>query len=125
MMMKVLCVMIACITMSVLYTAAQKITCSQVKQSYYPCLKFVEGRGSTSAAPPLCCDGLRAIVNAAKTPSNRFATCDCIKSYYQSDFRNITDTQLIGMDATCRVNFPYLSTTVDCHKYVQFITSLS
>ncbi|GKC84134.1 non-specific lipid-transfer protein-like protein [Tanacetum coccineum] len=113
MMMKVLCVMVACMVLSAPYTEAA-ISCGQVTASLAPCIQYLRGPGG--AVPPGCCNGVKGLNNAAKSTPDRKTACGCLKNAYGS-IPGIKPANAAGLPGKCGVSIPYkISPNTDCSK---------
>ncbi|KAL3826196.1 hypothetical protein ACJIZ3_022225 [Penstemon smallii] len=92
--------------------AKAAITCGRVLSSISPCIGYVQRGG---AVPPGCCDGARALNNAARTTPDRQSVCTCIKSIVTSVKANPDlVNNLVGK---CGLDIPYrFSPSLDCSK---------
>ncbi|KAJ9543082.1 hypothetical protein OSB04_022789 [Centaurea solstitialis] len=77
MLMKMACVMVACMVVLAPPTEAN-INCGQVASSVLPCLSYLRSGGALGG----CCNGVRALNNAARTTANRKIACVCLKNAY-------------------------------------------
>nr|XP_043635709.1 non-specific lipid-transfer protein Lac s 1-like [Erigeron canadensis] len=115
MMMKLFCVMFACMLVSSPYAEAA-ITCGQVVTKLMPCLIYLRGTGG--AVPPACCNGVKGLNSAASTTPDRKTACNCLKSAYAS-YSGINPDNALGLPSKCGVNIPYkISPSTDCSKVV-------
>uniref|UniRef100_UPI003BF50375 non-specific lipid-transfer protein n=1 Tax=Bacillus paralicheniformis TaxID=1648923 RepID=UPI003BF50375 len=109
--MKVLCVVVACLVVAAPH--AEAITCGQVVQSLLPCLPYLRNAGALS---PACCNGVRSLNGAAKSPADRRTTCGCIKNAYAAN-SGINSGNAAGLPGKCGVSIPYkISPSTDCSK---------
>ena len=114
MLMKMACVVVAC--MVVFAPHAQAITCGQVAGNLLPCLSYLRSGGPLGG----CCNGVRALNNAARTTADKKTACGCLKNAY-SAYPGIKASNAAGLPAKCGVNIPYkISPNTDCSKYVRY-----
>nr|XP_043610374.1 non-specific lipid-transfer protein 1-like [Erigeron canadensis] len=109
--MKIACMVVACIV--VLAPHAEAITCGQVTSNLLPCLNYLRSGGPI---PANCCNGVRGLNNAARTPADRKTACGCIKNAYNA-FPGINGGNAAGLPSKCGVKIPYkISPSTDCSK---------
>ncbi|KAJ9543339.1 hypothetical protein OSB04_023046 [Centaurea solstitialis] len=113
MLMKMACVVLACMVVFAPPTEANIIKCGQVLSSLLPCLSYLRSGGALGS----CCNGVRALNNAARTTANRKIACGCLKDAYSS-FPGIDPSSAAGLPAKCGVNIPYniVRPNTDCSK---------
>ncbi|KAL3533680.1 hypothetical protein ACH5RR_007201 [Cinchona calisaya] len=108
----IVCLVLMCIVVVAPHAKAI-ITCGQVVNSLRFCISYVTKGG---IIPPGCCDGIRSLNSAARTPADRRATCACLKSL-ASSIRAINPGLVAGLPGKCGVSIPYpISTKTDCSK---------
>ncbi|CAN0846875.1 Non-specific lipid-transfer protein 1 [Linum grandiflorum] len=94
---------------------AAAVSCGQVVNTLYPCLTYVQYGGSI---PANCCNGIRALNNAAATTPDRQGVCSCLVSSLRGF--NISPYSLrlaASLPAGCGVNLPYrIDPSIDCSK---------
>ncbi|KAJ9543340.1 hypothetical protein OSB04_023047 [Centaurea solstitialis] len=112
MLMKMACVVLACMVVLAPPTEAN-INCGQVASSVLPCLSYLRSGGALGG----CCNGVRALNNAARTTANRKIACGCLKNAY-SAYHGINPSNATGLPAKCGINIPYkiISPDTDCSK---------
>ena len=109
--MMVLCAMVACMVVVAPY--AEALTCGQVANSLAPCIGYLTKGGGV---PPACCNGVKGLNNAAKTPADRKAACVCLKSA-SSSISGIDLNNAASLPGKCGVSIPYkISPSTDCSK---------
>uniref|UniRef100_A0A803R8U7 Non-specific lipid-transfer protein n=1 Tax=Cannabis sativa TaxID=3483 RepID=A0A803R8U7_CANSA len=110
---KVLClVVLAMVVASPVVHAT--ITCGQVTSSLAPCLSYLKVGG---AVPDGCCNGIKSLSGAAKTPADRQAACKCLKSA-ASSIKGVNFNLASGLPGKCGVSIPYkISPSTDCSRY--------
>ncbi|TLO84140.1 hypothetical protein FEG29_18465 [Acinetobacter baumannii] len=109
--MKMACVVVAC--MVVFAPNANAITCGQVTGGLLPCLGYLRNGGPVPAA---CCNGVKGLNNAAKTPADKKIACNCLKGSY-SAIGGINAANAGNLPGKCGVNIPYkISPSTDCNK---------
>ncbi|KAI3666834.1 hypothetical protein L6452_41872 [Arctium lappa] len=111
MLMKMACVVVACMLVFAPHAEAA-VSCGQVASNLLPCLPYLRSGGALGG----CCNGVRALNNAARTTADRKAACGCLKSAY-SQFPGINQSNAAGLPAKCGVKIPYkISPNTDCNK---------
>ncbi|KAJ9543341.1 hypothetical protein OSB04_023048 [Centaurea solstitialis] len=111
MLMKLACVVMACMVVFAPH-AAEALTCGQVTGNLLPCLSYLRSNGPLGG----CCNGVRALNNAARTPADRKVACGCLKNAYSS-FPGINQGKASSLPSTCGVNIPYkISPSTNCNK---------
>ncbi|KAI3677745.1 hypothetical protein L6452_37013 [Arctium lappa] len=119
MMMKVLCVVVACMVVAAPYAEAAIISCGQVFDKTKPCLDYLRGGGSV---PTVCCNAVKGLNNESKSTADRKLVCGCIKTAL-AVFTGINLDNALGLPGKCGVTFPYaISPKTDCSKYVHIDT---
>ncbi|KAL3534465.1 hypothetical protein ACH5RR_002926 [Cinchona calisaya] len=109
---------VACIAflicMAILFVPhAQAITCGDVASKLAPCIDYLKNGGTV---PVACCDGIKALIDAAKTSADRKTVCNCLKAAAGS-IKGIQPGLASGLPAKCGVNVPYpISAKTDCSK---------
>ncbi|CAA6668985.1 unnamed protein product [Spirodela intermedia] len=89
------------------------VSCPKVASSIAPCVNYIRGKGPLT---PACCNGVRALNSQAKTPADRRATCNCLKSY-AGKIPGLNPSLTSGLPGKCGVSVPYpISTKTDCTK---------
>lgn len=122
---KILCVVVACMVVSAPYAEAA-ITCGQVVSKMLPCLAYLRTGG---AVPAPCCSGLKSLKAATQATPDLKTACGCLKTAY-TQYAGINPSIAVGLPAKCGVNLPFkFSPDIDCSKYVvlfiHFYISLS
>ena len=122
-MMKVLCVIVACIMASMLVGSSDPPPAippgvGPCVAYFYPCLLYMTSKGDEGMPPKDCCDGLKRLESEAKTQKEREKICSCMAMFYRFNHRNITHEQAMAVNSKCGANIPYLSPKTDCPKYV-------
>ncbi|KVH94908.1 Bifunctional inhibitor/plant lipid transfer protein/seed storage helical domain-containing protein [Cynara cardunculus var. scolymus] len=113
MMMKALCIIIACNVMVVPY--AEAITCREVVSKVLPCLGYLKSGG---AVPLACCSGVKGMNDIVKSSRDRKIACSCLKIAYTS-YSGLKANNALGLPGKCDVNVSYkISPDTDCSKYV-------
>nr|XP_016492293.1 PREDICTED: non-specific lipid-transfer protein 1-like [Nicotiana tabacum] len=111
-------VSVASITATATNTAAataadETVTCNTVYDSLEPCLGYVLGGASV---PPECCSGLKSLLSAARTRTDRQSACQCVKTVASS----ATGDQIsraASIPGICKAKVPFkISANVDCSK---------
>ncbi|XP_057972326.1 non-specific lipid-transfer protein 1-like [Malania oleifera] len=113
-------VKVACVVALAVFVVASTVpeadaavTCGLVTSKLAPCINYLRKGGPV---PQPCCNGVRALNSAAKTPGDRKAACGCLKSA-SSSINGINYSIAAGLPGACRVNIPYkISPSTDCSK---------
>ena len=113
--MKVLCVIVACMVSSMPYTEAA-LPCPAVSSFFAPCVKYLIT--TDGVVTPSCCDGLKKLSNAAPTTADRQQACNCLLTFYKSSSA-INQDKAVGLSGKCGLSITYTSPTTDCTKYVK------
>ncbi|MCL7043126.1 hypothetical protein MKW94_014927 [Papaver nudicaule] len=109
-MLKLACVVLACMIAVAPYAAEGAISCGMVTSKMAPCLGYLR-RGDLS---PRCCPGVESLLAAAETTSDRQTVCNCLKSASGS-IAGINYDNAASLPSTCGVNIPYeISPSTDC-----------
>ncbi|PWA41078.1 plant lipid transfer protein/Par allergen [Artemisia annua] len=110
--MKMACVVVACMVVFA-PNANAVITCGQVTAGLLPCLGYLRNGGPVPAA---CCNGVKGLNNAAKSPVDRKSACNCLKNSYNA-IGGINGGNAGTLPGKCGVNIPYkISPSTDCSK---------
>uniref|UniRef100_A0A5B7BAD3 Non-specific lipid-transfer protein n=1 Tax=Davidia involucrata TaxID=16924 RepID=A0A5B7BAD3_DAVIN len=115
MVIKVACVVVVvmCMVVSSAPKAKAAVSCGTVTSNLAPCLGYLRNGG---AVPAPCCNGVKSLYNAAKTPTDRQGVCNCLKSSSTS-ITGIKLENAATLPSKCGVNVPYkISPTTDCTK---------
>ncbi|XP_009757911.2 non-specific lipid-transfer protein 2 [Nicotiana sylvestris] len=108
---KIACFVVLC--MVVVAPHAEALSCGQVQSGLAPCLPYLQGRGPLGS----CCGGVKGLLGAAKSPSDRKTACTCLKSAANA-IKGIDMGKAAGLPGACGVNIPYkISPSTDCSKY--------
>ncbi|CAN6468011.1 unnamed protein product [Victoria cruziana] len=108
-----ICIVIAC--MVLLAPASEALQCPDVMKSLLPCAGYLIGNGA-GGAPPACCNGVKALNQAARAPADRRNACVCIKSY-ASGVSNLNFQRVASLPGSCGVHLPFVpSPNTDCNK---------
>ncbi|GAB2272080.1 hypothetical protein Dimus_006899 [Dionaea muscipula] len=100
--------------LQLLQVAEGYVTCGTVSQNVAPCFGYLKKGGSFSYPPPACCNGVRALKNAAQTPADRQTACRCLKAFLSSQ---IDQAKAGGLPGKCGVSVPYqISPATDCNR---------
>ncbi|CAJ2655477.1 non-specific lipid-transfer protein [Trifolium pratense] len=88
------------------------ITCGQVISNILPCVVYLQNGGSVTEH---CCNGVKAIFNAAvRTIVDLRTTCYCLKSAADK-FKRINKDNAASLPGKCGLNVPYeISPSVNC-----------
>ncbi|XP_027124039.1 non-specific lipid-transfer protein 1-like [Coffea arabica] len=108
-----LVVFMAMLIMSFSSGGQAQIPCSTVSNDLYPCLSYIMNGGTVD---PACCGGIKALINSAKTKTDRQSVCSCLKSFLS----NATDGQIknaAAIPGLCGVKLPVnITRNMDCSK---------
>ncbi|CAN0879559.1 Non-specific lipid-transfer protein Cor a 8.0101 [Linum grandiflorum] len=89
------------------------ITCMQVMGSLSPCIYYLVGGGEVSAP---CCDGVRALNNAAVTTVDRRQACQCLKNA-AAGVPGLQAPLARSLPGKCGVHVPYeISPDTNCNS---------
>lgn len=106
------------VVLAVLLVAAPRtadgITCGQVVSYLTPCISYASSGGQIPAG---CCSGVKQLVGAAKTSTDRRTACTCLKSA-AARMPRLDPNRISGIPGKCRVSVPYpISPSTDCSRY--------
>ncbi|CAI9087695.1 OLC1v1021837C1 [Oldenlandia corymbosa var. corymbosa] len=108
----VVCMVAMGFSLSFPHAAEAAFSCQQVMSHLAPCLTYLEGGSDAPAFS--CCDGVRAVNDAAGTTSDRQDACRCLKSIAGS-IPAIKPDNAANLPSLCSVNVPYpISFATDC-----------
>ncbi|XP_057971285.1 non-specific lipid-transfer protein 3-like [Malania oleifera] len=110
-------VVLACaVAVAVTQVAEAAVSCDDVRNEIAPCFPAVVVGGGTVPLP-MCCDGVKAVKDAAKSAEDRQDACRCIKSVADG-IPYINYTLTAELPRKCRVQkfFMVFSNTTDCSK---------
>ena len=111
--LKWVCAIVLCVVVVAPLAAEAAISCGTVQGNLAPCLNYLRKGG---AVPPACCNGVRALNNAARTTPDRQAACECIKSAAKT-IGGVVEGNAGSLPGKCGVNIPYkISTSTNCKK---------
>nr|AFI61838.1 harmalin [Peganum harmala] len=107
---KLVCALVACMLVAAPLTEAA-IACGTVVSALSPCIGYLRAGGS----PPLaCCNGVRALNNAARTTPDRQEACRCLQNAARS-MGGLNEANAGSLPGKCGVNIPYkISTSTNC-----------
>ena len=101
--------------------AEAAVTCGQVTSSLAPCIGYLRNGGQV---PMACCQGVKALNNAASSTADRQTACDCLKKA-SATVPGIKLGSAATLPKVCGVNIPYkISPSTDCTKYLSLSLSL-
>ncbi|KAB1224629.1 Non-specific lipid-transfer protein [Morella rubra] len=93
--------------------AQAALSCSQITTNLAPCLNYLRSGGAPSQS---CCNGVKAVNDAAKTTPDRQAACKCMKSAAGS-VSGLNPNLASGLPSKCNVNIPYkFSASTNCDR---------
>ncbi|KAI3844167.1 hypothetical protein MKX03_000065 [Papaver bracteatum] len=111
-MLKLVCVLLACMILVAPYAAEGAISCGTVVSKMTPCLGYLTGGAITSG----CCAGVKSLLASATTTPDRQAACNCLKSA-AGGLAGINYANAASLPSQCGVNIPYkISPSTDCTK---------
>ncbi|WCJ27833.1 Non-specific lipid-transfer protein [Euphorbia peplus] len=91
-------------------TTQGSVTCGQVSSSLTPCLNYLKSGGVPTIE---CCNGVKAINNAAQTTPDRQQACNCLKSAAKTF--GVNEAFAGSLPSKCDVNIPYkISFSTNC-----------
>ncbi|KAK4418843.1 Non-specific lipid-transfer protein [Sesamum alatum] len=91
---------------------AEGLTCKDVVKSLLPCRTFLQQGGNI---PGSCCNGVRALNNAAKPGPQRKTACQCVKTAAKA--YKVNPQYAARVPNLCNVNIGYaISYSTDCNK---------
>lgn len=118
--LKVACIVVMCMAVVSAPMTVQAVTCAEVTSNLASCLSYLTQGGTPSEA---CCGGVRNILAAAGTTSDKQTVCKCLKD--DANNFNINDDIAQALPALCGVNIPYkISRSTDCTAYVLLLLFL-
>ncbi|KAJ8753871.1 hypothetical protein K2173_000125 [Erythroxylum novogranatense] len=110
--LKLVCVLLVCMVVAAPMAAQAAFSCGQVTGGLGPCLGYLRNGGPVPAS---CCNGVRGLVNAAKTTADRQAACRCLKDASRS-IPGIKPGNAAALPKACNVNIGYpISNNVNCN----------
>jgi len=90
------------------------ISCSEVTTYMAPCLSYLRNGGEV---PDSCCGGVRSILGAAGTTSEKQTVCNCLKE--AANNFGINDDYAQALPTFCGVTVSYkISRSTNCQKYL-------
>ncbi|KAD6453024.1 hypothetical protein E3N88_07729 [Mikania micrantha] len=109
----VLCAVVTCMVVVAPHAEAS-MSCGLVARNLAQCAPYLTGEGN--APTNACCDGVRALNEAANTTPDRQTACNCLQSAYSSS-SGIEPSNAASLASQCGVNIPYeISPNTDCSK---------
>ncbi|KAL8214809.1 hypothetical protein R6Q57_004265 [Mikania cordata] len=110
---KMSCVIVLVVLLAVTMPKVEAVTCGQVVGAVAPCLGYLRNGGSP---PPACCNGIKGLMNQARTRANRRTICKCLQGS-SSSYRGVSGNYAATLPAKCGVTFPYkISPSVNCNR---------
>jgi len=111
---KVACMVVMCMAVVGAPMMAEAVSCNDVTTNLAPCLSYLMNGGSASSA---CCEGVRNILGAAGTTSEKQTVCNCLKE--AANNFGINDNYAQALPGLCGVSVPYkISRSTNCAEYV-------
>ncbi|OIW19056.1 hypothetical protein TanjilG_10617 [Lupinus angustifolius] len=107
---KLACAVLICMVV-VSAPLTKAITCGQVTANLAQCLNYLRSGG---AVPAPCCNGIKNILNLAKTTPDRRTACNCLKAA-AANTPGLNPSNAGSLPGKCGVNIPYkISTSTNC-----------
>ncbi|QCE03158.1 non-specific lipid-transfer protein 1 [Vigna unguiculata] len=92
--------------------SAEGMTCGQVQGNLAQCIGFLQNGG---IVPPACCNGVKNILNSARTTADRRGICSCLKSAAGA-VRGLNPSNAQALPGKCGVNIPWkISSSTNCN----------
>lgn len=89
------------------------LNCGRVTSLLVPCAGYLKNGGRV---PRTCCKGVRTLVAAARTTSDRRTACYCLKGAY-GGFPGIKVPNAQSLPSRCGAKVPYkISPNTDCSR---------
>ncbi|KAI3977963.1 hypothetical protein MKX01_032340 [Papaver californicum] len=121
-MLKLACVVLACMVAVAPYAAEGAISCDTVESKLTECLGYLKG----GALEPGCCPAIKSLLAAVQTTSDRQAACNCVKN--KSTEVPVNYGNAASLPSKCGIYIPYEMTQIrpstDCTKYVSVVYNL-
>ncbi|XP_031264631.1 non-specific lipid-transfer protein 3-like [Pistacia vera] len=110
--LKLACLVLVC-TVAIAPLATADVSCGQVVNDLTPCINYVSNGGTV---PENCCNGVKALYQAAQTTADRQSVCKCLKNAISGiPYTNYNLGLAAGLPSKCGVNLPYkISPSTDC-----------
>ncbi|CAA7389267.1 unnamed protein product [Spirodela intermedia] len=103
----------ALVFLAVAPVAESAISCGQVYGEVSPCINYVLYGG---VPPPQCCQGVRNLLVAAVSRSDRQSICRCLKNAAQG-ISGRTIEAAASIPRKCKLSISYkISPTTDCSR---------
>ncbi|XP_014497485.1 non-specific lipid-transfer protein 1-like [Vigna radiata var. radiata] len=110
--LKVACMVVMCMAVVGAPIMVQGISCNEVTTDMSPCLSYLTNGGEVSAA---CCGGVRSVLGAAGTTSEKQTVCNCLKQ--DANNFGINDDYAQALPTRCGVSVPYkISRSTNCEN---------
>ncbi|PNY10325.1 non-specific lipid-transfer protein [Trifolium pratense] len=109
---KLACVVLMC--MVLLYAQnGYAVTCGQVTSNILPCVGYLQNGGPVTTN---CCNGVRAIANAAaRSIADIRTTCYCLKSAAERFKSIINENNAASLPGKCGINLPFkINYSINC-----------
>ncbi|KAK7374041.1 hypothetical protein VNO80_07465 [Phaseolus coccineus] len=108
--LKVACMVVMCMGVLGAPMMVQAISCGDVTTDLAPCLSYLINGGAASDA---CCAGVRSILGAAGTTSDKQTVCNCLKD--AANNFGINENYAQALPGLCNVSVPYkISRSTNC-----------
>nr|XP_027109694.1 non-specific lipid-transfer protein 11-like [Coffea arabica] len=89
----------------------QAIKCPEVDGYLTKCVSYLNAGGEPEAA---CCNGVKSLVAALKTPADKRDACNCVKEA-ASHFPNLKDDAALALPSKCGVTMDIpISKNINC-----------
>ncbi|CAA7037833.1 unnamed protein product [Microthlaspi erraticum] len=112
--MKVACLVLACMIVAGPITSNAALTCGTVNSNVAPCIGYLTQGGPLPAA---CCRGVSTLNSMARTTPDRQQACRCLQSTAKAIGSALNAGRTAGLPKACRVNVPFpVSTSTNCNS---------
>ncbi|XP_014497470.1 non-specific lipid-transfer protein 1-like [Vigna radiata var. radiata] len=110
--LKVACMVVMCMAVVGAPIMVQGISCNEVTTDMSPCLSYLKNGGEV---PEACCGGVRSVLGAAGTTSEKQTVCNCLKQ--DANNFGINDDYAQALPTRCGVSVPYkISRSTNCEN---------
>ncbi|KAI3901064.1 hypothetical protein MKW92_028948 [Papaver armeniacum] len=116
-MLKLACLVLVCMVAP--YTSEGAMSCDTIKSTLTPCLGYLTG----GDLDPDCCPGVKSVIAAVQTTSERQDACNCLQiASAEVPVPEINYDDDASLPSKCGVYIPdqlrRISPSTDCTKYV-------
>ena len=110
-------ILVAVLALALITSTEAAISCGTVTSNLIKCVPYLTGKAPS--APPVCCNGVKALYGATKNSRvDRVTTCNCIVRTAKT-IPNINAAKVSSLPSKCGVNLGYSpSPTTNCNGYV-------